>query len=50
MSVGSVSVGRPAVAGRTRWVILGLLFFATTINYVDRQMIGVLKPTIARRK
>src|SRR5439155_12188119 len=29
-----------------RWVICGLLFFATTINYMDRQIIGVLKPTL----
>ena len=33
--------------GRYRWVICGLLFAATAINYVDRQMIGVLKPTIS---
>lgn len=33
--------------GRYRWVICGLLFAATAINYIDRQMIGVLKPTIA---
>jgi len=33
--------------GRYRWVIVGLLFAATAINYVDRQMIGVLKPTLA---
>jgi len=26
-----------------RWVICALLFFATTINYMDRQIIGVLK-------
>ena len=32
--------------GRYRWVICGLLFAATAINYVDRQMIGVLKPTM----
>ncbi|MGN6597173.1 MFS transporter [Sphingopyxis terrae] len=32
--------------GRYRWVIVGLLFLATAINYVDRQMIGVLKPTL----
>src|ERR1019366_3904051 len=25
-----------------RWVVCGLLFFATTINYVDRQVIGIL--------
>jgi len=28
--------------GRYRWLICALLFFATTINYVDRQVIGVL--------
>src|SRR4051812_18836698 len=32
--------------GRDRWGICGLLFAATAINYVDRQMIGVLKPTL----
>ena len=33
--------------GRYRWVICSLLFAATAINYVDRQMIGVLKGTIS---
>jgi ACS family hexuronate transporter-like MFS transporter len=28
--------------GRYRWVICGLLFFATTVNYVDRQVLGLL--------
>src|SRR6266851_8345787 len=28
--------------GRQRWVICALLFFATTIIYVDRQVIGIL--------
>ena len=32
--------------GRYRWVVVGLLFAATAINYIDRQMIGVLKPTL----
>ena len=31
---------------RQRWVICALLFFATTINYIDRQVIGILKPTL----
>ncbi|MFV3126393.1 MFS transporter [Niveispirillum sp. KHB5.9] len=30
-----------------RWVICGLLFAATAINYIDRQMIGVLKPVLS---
>ena len=32
--------------GTYRWRILSLLFFATTINYIDRQVIGILKPFI----
>ena len=28
--------------GRYRWVICALLFFATTVNYVDRQVLGIL--------
>jgi ACS family hexuronate transporter-like MFS transporter len=31
---------------RQRWVIVTLLFFAMVINYVDRQALGVLKPTL----
>ena len=32
--------------GHYRWVICALLFFATTINYLDRSVIGILKPTL----
>lgn len=32
--------------GNYRWVVCALIFFATTINYVDRQVIGLLKPTL----
>lgn len=28
--------------GRMRWSICALLFFATTINYIDRQVLGIL--------
>ncbi len=38
--------GAQARAGRYRWLICGLLFVATAINYIDRQMIGVLKPVL----
>ena len=31
--------------GNYRWRIVVLLFFATTINYIDRQVIGILGPT-----
>lgn len=36
------------VKGKYRWRIVALLFFATTINYIDRQVIGILKPFIAK--
>jgi len=32
--------------GHVRWLMCGLLFFAATINYMDRQVIGLLKPTL----
>ena len=32
--------------GRYRWVICALLFFATTINYMDRQILSLLKPIL----
>ncbi len=38
--------GRLASVGRYRWVICALLFFATTINYVDRQVLGIIAPTL----
>src|SRR6187431_2473451 len=34
--------------GHFRWVICALLFFAATINYIDRQIIGILKPTLVK--
>src|SRR5690606_5359118 len=47
MSSASASA-EPAAAkvGNYRWVICALLFFATTINYVDRAVLGVLAPTL----
>lgn len=33
--------------GNYRWRVVALLFFATTINYIDRQILGMLKPFIA---
>lgn len=29
-----------------RWTVVALIFFATTVNYIDRQVIGLLKPYI----
>lgn len=37
---------RTTSVGSMRWVICALLFLAATINYVDRQVIGLLKPTL----
>jgi ACS family hexuronate transporter-like MFS transporter len=34
------------LAGRLRWVICALLFFGVTKNYMDRQVLGVLKGTL----
>jgi ACS family hexuronate transporter-like MFS transporter len=31
-----------------RWTICALLFFATTINYIDRQVLGILAPVLQR--
>jgi len=38
----------PAPQGRFRWAICALLFFVITTNYVDRQVISVLKPVIQK--
>jgi len=38
-------MSRPS--GRRRWVVCALLFLAITINYIDRQIIGVLKPVLS---
>ena len=32
--------------GRQRWVVCALLFFATTVNYMDRQVLSLLKPSL----
>ena len=34
--------------GKYRWVVVTLLFFATTINYLDRQVIGLLKDNLTK--
>ncbi len=31
-----------------RWTVCALLFAATTINYIDRQVLGILAPTLQR--
>jgi len=34
--------------GRVRWVICALLFFAATINYIDRQVLAILAPDLQK--
>jgi nitrate/nitrite transporter NarK len=43
--VNSTEANRPA-ASHYRWVICALLFFATTFNYLDRQVISYLKDPV----
>jgi MFS transporter, ACS family, hexuronate transporter len=35
-------------AGRYRWKIVALLFLATTVNYIDRTMLGLLAPGLGK--
>ena len=37
-----------ARVGHVRWTICALLFLATTINYIDRQVLGILAPILQR--
>lgn len=39
---------QPRAVGYYRWIICALLFFATTINYVDRAVLSVLEPTLEK--
>jgi ACS family hexuronate transporter-like MFS transporter len=41
-----VEAARAESVGHFRWSVCALLFFAATVNYVDRQVIGILKPTL----
>ncbi|WP_226506360.1 MFS transporter [Pseudomonas sp. MWU16-30317] len=34
--------------GKTRWGMLALVFFATTLNYIDRAALGVMQPILAK--
>ena len=43
---GGNAVGIATRVGNYRWVICALLFFCTTINYIDRNSLSVLKTTL----
>lgn len=42
----SAPPGLGQVLGRHRWLICALLFLATTVNYIDRQILSLLKPLL----
>jgi ACS family hexuronate transporter-like MFS transporter len=44
-----VPEGIKGTIGKYRWTICALLFFATTINYLDRQVLSLLKPTLEEK-
>jgi ACS family hexuronate transporter-like MFS transporter len=44
----ATAVSAPPRSARLRWGVCALLFFATTINYIDRQVIGLLKPVLEK--
>ncbi len=36
----------PQATGRARWIIVAMVFVAVMLNYVDRQILALLKPTL----
>lgn len=47
MTTATMEVTKPRGIGY-RWTIVALLFAATTINYIDRQVLGILAPTLTQ--
>jgi MFS transporter, ACS family, aldohexuronate transporter len=47
-ALNSPPTSAPGPLPRLRWMICGLLFFATTINYIDRQVLSLLKPVLEK--
>lgn len=43
-----MTAGPASRVGRWRWVICALLFLATTVNYIDRQVLGILAPELQK--
>ncbi|SRR5579871_205069 len=41
-----ISTRSEKTTSQVRWLICALLFFAASVNYMDRQVIGLLKPTL----
>jgi MFS transporter, ACS family, aldohexuronate transporter len=47
-AVSPSDVDRSRAIPNFRWYICALLFFATTVNYMDRMVLGILKPVISQ--
>jgi len=45
----STDAPQPGLMGNYRWVVCALLFFATTINYIDRQILSLLKEILDKQ-
>ena len=48
MVANSGGSGVVKAVGHYRWVVCALVFFATTVNYIDRQVLGILAPELQR--
>lgn len=48
MQTAAIETGIQSKIGRYRWTICSLIFYATTINYLDRQVISLLKTTLEK--
>jgi ACS family hexuronate transporter-like MFS transporter len=46
MPVGEAALSAPAGSSSWRWSVVGLLFLATVLNYLDRQTISITGPLI----
>src|SRR5687767_3467173 len=46
VTISPSPVAAPPKTGYYRWLICAMLLMSATINYVDRQVIGILKPTL----
>jgi MFS transporter, ACS family, hexuronate transporter len=45
-SSSATGYGTLRAPGKVRWTICGMLFAATSINYIDRQILGILAPIL----
>jgi ACS family hexuronate transporter-like MFS transporter len=48
MTQNSTSAAAANAGGNFRWTICALLFFATTVNYLDRQVLSLLAPSLSK--